>query len=174
MYTLKSIFSRKNLHAHFKMHLSAVIYRVIVFLLVFFPLTTSALQKNMAGQQSLQSRAESFSPLSYLMQMTAALVLIGLICYALFWLLKKFSKPGSMQANLIKMVAAYNLNAKDRLVMLNINGQYLLISATPGNVQLIHKFDADFKLNVAESSEYSGEHLFSKYIRHLMSTGPTK
>jgi len=72
--------------------------------------------------------------------MTALLALglvIGLI-FALAWLLRRLPGTGLRPDAGIRVIAGTSLGSKERAVVIEVNGQQLLLGLTPGAVSLLH------------------------------------
>jgi len=70
----------------------------------------------------------------------AMLVIISLILVSA-WLLKRISSRVGFNNNLIKVQSVSSLGVKEKLVVVEINGQYLLLGVTPHQISLLKEFD---------------------------------
>jgi len=71
--------------------------------------------------------------------MALALV-IGLI-FGLAWLLRRLPGTGLRPDEGIRVIAGASLGSKERAVVIEVNGQQLLLGVTPGAVSLLHVLD---------------------------------
>ena len=67
-----------------------------------------------------------------------ALLLVLALIIALGWLLKRLPGSGFRPADGMKLVANLNLGTRERLVVVEVNGQQLLLGVTAGSVNLLH------------------------------------
>lgn len=69
--------------------------------------------------------------------MMALLAVLALIV-GLGWLLKRLPGSGFRQAEGLKLVASLNVGAKERVVVVEVNGQQLLLGVTAGGIATLH------------------------------------
>ena len=65
------------------------------------------------------------------------LLVLGLII-GLGWLLKRLPGSGFRPAEGMKLVASLNVGARERLVVVEVNGQQLLLGVTAGGINTLH------------------------------------
>ncbi|TDB27274.1 flagellar biosynthetic protein FliO [Stenotrophomonas sp. ATCM1_4] len=65
------------------------------------------------------------------------LMVLGLIV-GLGWLLKRLPGGQFRPAEGLKMVASLNVGAKERVVVVDVNGQQLLLGVSPGGISTLH------------------------------------
>jgi len=66
------------------------------------------------------------------------LLVLGLII-GLGWLLKRLPGGGFRPTEGLKVVASLNVGAKERVVVVDINGQQLLLGVTAGGINTLHQ-----------------------------------
>ena len=66
------------------------------------------------------------------------LLVLGLII-GLGWLLKRMPGGGFRPAEGLKVVASINVGAKERVVVVDVNGQQLLLGITAGGISTLHQ-----------------------------------
>ena len=66
------------------------------------------------------------------------LLVLGLIL-GLAWLLKRMPGSGFRPAEGLKLVASLNVGAKERVVVVDVNGQQLLLGITAGGISTLHQ-----------------------------------
>lgn len=83
----------------------------------------------------------------YFIQMILALVLVLAVIVLLSVLVKRFSLFTGTSAGPIKILSGISLGGKDRLLLVQVGQEQLLLGMSPGNVQKLHKLqqpiDAD-------------------------------
>lgn len=67
----------------------------------------------------------------------ALLLVIGLI-FACMWLLKRFNTFSFVANSPIKVVASLPIGTRERLLLVNVGNEQLLIGVCPGRVQTLH------------------------------------
>lgn len=66
------------------------------------------------------------------------LLVLGLII-GLGWLLKRMPGGAFRPAEGLKVVASINVGAKERVVVVDVNGQQLLLGITAGGISILHQ-----------------------------------
>ena len=66
------------------------------------------------------------------------LLVLGLII-GLGWLLKRLPGGGFRPSEGLKVVASLNVGAKERVVVVDVNGQQLLLGVTAGGISTLHQ-----------------------------------
>ena len=72
--------------------------------------------------------------MSSLLQITLALGLVLGLIAAAAWLLQRLYQPRAGQGALIQLHASAALGARERVVLLEVGGQWLLVGVAPGQV----------------------------------------
>lgn len=87
-------------------------------------------------------------------------LVLGLI-FGLGWLTRRLQQIRGSRAETLQIQAGVQLGAKEKLVLVNVQGQQFLIGVAPGNVQLVHRFPAATTAGNAEVIDFS-QHLKSR------------
>lgn len=100
--------------------------------LIYLPLSV------LAQQQSDQITA--MEPLSspYLAKLTVGLLLVVLIIFGLAWLVKRFNLSQHSQNGLIRIIAGLPLGTRDRIVLLQVGDEQILLGLSPGRIRKLH------------------------------------
>ena len=77
------------------------------------------------------------SPPSLIGAVFALLLVLGLIL-GMAWVLKRLPGSGFRPAEGMKLVASLNVGAKERVVVVEVNGQQLLLGVTAGGINALH------------------------------------
>lgn len=75
--------------------------------------------------------------MSSLLQITLALGLVLGLIAAAAWLLQRLYQPRAGQGALIQLHASAALGARERVVLLEVGGQWLLVGVAPGQVNTL-------------------------------------
>lgn len=75
---------------------------------------------------------------SYLLKLTGGLILVVAVIFLLAWLVKKMKLTPQGQTGLIKVVAGLNLGARERVVLLEVGGEQILVGLCPGRMDKLH------------------------------------
>ena len=68
------------------------------------------------------------------------LLIIGLI-FALAWLLRRFGQGAFLNQQAMKVVASMPLGTRERLLIVEVGGQQLLLGVTAQRISTLHVFD---------------------------------
>ena len=77
------------------------------------------------------------SPPSLVGAVLALLLVLGLIL-GLAWVLKRMPGSGFRPADGLRVVASLSVGAKERVVVVEVNGEQLLLGVSPGGVRTLH------------------------------------
>lgn len=117
--------------------------------------------------QSDNPTASALEPISspYLLKLTGGLILMVALIFLLAWLMKKFNLNQQSQNGLIRIIAGLSIGTRDRIVLLQVGEEQILVGLTPGRIEKLH--------TLAQPLEVSGERAvsgsFASKINRLMS-----
>lgn len=79
-------------------------------------------------------------PLStpYLLKLTGGLLLVVVVILVLAWLVKRFNLNQQSQNGLIRIIAGLSIGTRDRIVLLQIGEEQILVGLTPGRIEKLH------------------------------------
>lgn len=100
----------------------------------------------------VRSQAESGPELgsgTQLLSVLLSLVLILVLIFALGWFLRRFSQGSVFGQKGMKVVASLPLGTRERLVLVELGGQQILLGVTPQQVRTLHFFETP----IIDSSE---------------------
>jgi len=129
-------------------------------------LLTIGLFSGVLRAQTENLAAAPLEPISspYLLKLTAGLILIVALILLLAWLVKKFNLNQQSHSGLIKIIAALSIGTRDRIVLLQIGDEQILVGLTPGRIEKLH--------TLAQPLEAPGEQVvagsFASKINRLM------
>ncbi len=94
----------------------------------------------LALAQAERPAATALEPISspYLLKLTGGLILVVLVIFALAWLVKKFNLAQQSQGGLIRIVAGVSIGTRDRIVLLQVGEEQILVGLTPGRIEKLH------------------------------------
>ena len=106
---------------------------------------------SLASAQSGEAASDALEPLSspYLLKLTGGLVLVVVLIFALAWLVKKFNLNQQSNNGLMRIVTGMPLGTRDRIVLLQVGEEQILLGLTPGRIQKLHTMSQP--LQVAET-----------------------
>ena len=77
------------------------------------------------------------------MRMIIGLVFVVIIIFLLSWLLKKVQMVGFANNPSMKLLTGLSLGGREKLMLVEVGGRYLLIGVAQGGVTLIHDFGTE-------------------------------
>ncbi|WP_210395728.1 flagellar biosynthetic protein FliO [Motiliproteus sediminis] len=96
-----------------------------------------------ASQAATSGAASSVSPVSSgsIIQVLLALLLVVAAIFVLAWLMRRMQAGAGFATKGMKVVAMLPLSTRERVVLVDIGGQQLLLGVAPGRVSLLQRFD---------------------------------
>lgn len=88
--------------------------------------------------------ADPINP-AYMVKLLLSLsVVVGLI-FALAWMVKKYNVMPSLNGGPIKILSSLALNSRDRIALLEVGEEQILVSISPGKISKIHELKIPLK-----------------------------
>lgn len=87
---------------------------------------------------ALSSSAQVSDPPSYLLRLIAGLVLVLIVVVVLAWVLKRFGGTALGRAGPIQVLGSAPVGQRERVVLVEVGGEQLLIGVAPGSVRRLH------------------------------------
>lgn len=89
---------------------------------------------------------------SYLIKLIVGLIFILLLILALGWLIKKTQLTQHSQNGLIKIISAISVGQRDRIALIQVGEEQILIGLTPGRMQKLHTLKSAIDLPQEETT----------------------
>lgn len=106
------------------------------------------------------------SALGNLAQVAIWLVVVVLVILASAWLLRRFGGGMLGGSQTIRILSATSLGGRDRLALVQVGGQQLLLGVSPGRINTLHVFDEPV---VRVDDDRPGGHPpFSRYLQQRL------
>jgi flagellar protein FliO/FliZ len=113
--------------------------RGFLWLLCGLPLATLAAESSpVVASSAGQVMAGSGSLTSQLGQMLLGLLLVIGLIFALAWLLRRVQRIGPRGAQVIKLLASQALGPRDRLVLVQVGSEQILLGLSAGRITPLH------------------------------------
>ncbi len=95
------------------------------------------------GVAAAQAEAGASAPVEpfaspYLMKLTGGLILVVAAIFVLAWLVKKLNLNQQSPHGLIRIVAGLPLGTRDRIVLVQVGDEQILLGLTPGRIEKLH------------------------------------
>ncbi|MDB5984200.1 MAG: flagellar assembly protein FliO [Pseudomonas sp.] len=111
------------------------------------PPVTSALSSGVGGQ---------------LTQLVLGLLLVLGLIFGLAWLLRRVQSAGPRQGQLIELLSTRALGARDRLVLVQVGNEQILLGVTPGRITPLHVLKEPVQVPA------SAQHATTEFAQRLM------
>ncbi len=100
----------------------------------------AGISPGLVAAQSDSAAVMPLEPLSspYLLKLTGALLLVVILIFGLAWLVKKLKLSHQSQNGLIRIIAGLSIGTRDRIVLLQIGEEQILLGMTPGRIEKLH------------------------------------
>jgi len=93
------------------------------------------------SEANTTSAAASLEPSQYLWQIAMSLIFILLIIFAAAWMLKRFGKVNGVAGEQMKILGVMTLGQRERVVLMSVGKQQLLIGVTASRVSLLYELE---------------------------------
>lgn len=94
-----------------------------------------------AQTQLISGATRTPDTLSTLVSLGLGLLAVIAIIYGCAWLIRRMTGMTSMNNSVIKVVSVMALGTRERIVVVDVAGQQLLLGITPGTIRTLHVFD---------------------------------
>ena len=105
------------------------------------------------------------------MQMLLGLIAVLAMIFAVVWLLKKVGYQGYQNNNHMKIKACLPLSTKEKLMLVEIGKQQLLIGVGPGFVNHIADIDDEVEMVTDKEKSQVGATIFADKLKAIISKG---
>lgn len=122
---------------------------------------------NPAGVKANNPAPKSNSA-AQLANLVGGLALILVLIYGLSWFVKRFSQGGFMQNPAMKILATMPLGTRERLMLVEVGGQQLLLGVTATAINTLHVFTEPVILAGEKSPQPAAQRATSEFSQKLM------
>jgi flagellar protein FliO/FliZ len=133
-----------------------VLRNILLLCCCYFPVLLMA---ETTSKAEPLNRVEPFSMMNMLNTVVGLVVVIGLIL-ALAWAVKKYGNLATGGQSDMKVLSALSLGTREKAVLIQLEGQKILLGVAPGRVTALH---------VLDNTEKPGDE-FNKNLRQAMET----
>lgn len=93
-----------------------------------------------AWAEQAASELPEVDPVSsaYLLKLTGGLVFIVVIIFGLAWAMKKMQLTQHSNNGLIQIISAISVGQRDRIALIQVGDEQILVGLTPGRIQKLH------------------------------------
>ncbi|NQD91240.1 flagellar biosynthetic protein FliO [Pseudomonas sp. CrR25] len=108
--------------------------RAFIGVILALPLTVLAAEPAAPAAPSLAGSGMA----GQLVQLLLGLLLVVGLIFLLAWLVRRVQQVGPRGGQVIKIVASQALGPRDRLVLVQVGGEQILLGLTPGRIAPLH------------------------------------
>lgn len=123
----------------------------------------------------IEETAQRSTPLpnqgAYMAQVLLGLLFVLGLVFALAWILKRVGQGSLVGGQQMKVVAAMPMGTRERIALIDVGGQHILLGITSTQINTLHVFEEPIDLNKA--SDASGSD-FSAKLKEILTKGAVK
>ena len=101
---------------------------------------------------------------SYLLKLILAMVFILVLIFGLAWLMKKMQLTQHSQNGLIQIVSAISVGQRDRIALIQVGDEQLLIGLTPGRIEKLHTLKSAINVDLVKGDNQSFGDKFNQLL----------
>lgn len=106
---------------------------------------------------------------AYLLKLTGGLVLIVIVIFGLAWLMKKMQLTQHANNGLIQIVSAISVGQRDRIALIQVGEEQILVGLTPGRIQKLHALNRPVDADVSTAASNAAP--FAEKFKQLLERG---
>lgn len=114
---------------------------------------------NTRAAASADQRPEPVVNGSSIVQVVLSLIFIIVLIYAVAWYLRKMQFSAAMPGQRMQVVSALSVGARERVVLVQVGEEQVLLGVAPGRVNLLHRYPDP----IISAAENDGNH-FAKVL----------
>ena len=135
-------------------------------------LVAPALAQETASTETPTSPIRSPDTLGTIVSLGLGLVAVIAVIYGCAWIIRRMNGMTGMNNNAIKVVSVMAIGTRERIALIEVGGQQILLGVTPSAIRTLHVFDEPV---VDAGNASSGE--FARRLHTMMGkswTAPTR
>ena len=121
--------------------------RWVAFILMVLPMVNLAAESEVAATMPVPDAMVA----SALKMLVGLCVIIALI-FVSAWLFKRLGKNIIVPSESLKVISGISMGGKERLVLVKVGEEQLLLGVSPGRIQMLHVLKSPIELNQASST----------------------
>ena len=130
--------------------------------------TPGAPLESLAGQNPAVAGSAGMDVGQQLVQVLGSLGVVLMLVLALAWLARRLSRSRTVQTRGLRLVGGISLGAKERIVLVQVGKQQLLVGVAPGCLQTLHVLEQPL---TGEARAMPG---FSEKVSELLEQGQSR
>ena len=135
-------------------------------------LVAPALAQETASTETPTSPIRSPDTLGTIVSLGLGLVAVIAVIYGCAWIIRRMNGMTGMNNNAIKVVSVMAIGTRERIALIEVGGQQILLGVTPSAIRTLHVFDETVvDAGNASSGEFA-RRLHAMMVKSL--TAPTR
>lgn len=132
-------------------------------------LTLFLMPSQIMAQQAVE-KTSAVDPVSssYMLKLTAGLVLVVGLVFFLAWLVKKTQLVQGSNSGLIKIVSAISVGQRERIALIQVGEEQILVGLTPGRIDKLHKLEKTLSV---DNAAVPATNAFQQKFQQLINKG---
>lgn len=102
-----------------------------------------------------------------LLQVLLGLVVVLALVIAAAWMLKRFTSMGGTGSGLVRIVGGAAVGQRERIVLVEVGGSWLLVGVAPGQVRALHTMPRPESAAVTEAAAAQADAAFPAWLRRM-------
>lgn len=102
---------------------------------------------------------------AYLLKLSLGLGFILLLIFGLAWLMKKMQLTQHSQNGLIRIISAISVGPRDRIALIQVGEEQILVGLTPGRIEKLHTLISPLETEDHRGDNGSFAHKFNQLIK---------
>ncbi len=116
--------------------------------------------------EEVTAKIPAVDPVSstYLLKLILGLVFILILIFGLAWFMKKMQLTQHSQNGVIKIVSAISVGQRDRIALIQVGEEQLLLGITPGRIEKLHSLQKPVQIVESNQSVESFKDKFNQIM----------
>jgi len=115
----------------------------------YLPILLVISEPLLAAEKKLEIAAVDPLSSGYLLKLMLVLGLILLLIFGMAWLMKRMQLAQNSANSLIRIVSAISVGQRDRIALIQVGDEQILVGLTPGRIEKLHALKTPLKLEDA-------------------------
>ena len=100
-----------------------------------------------------------------------SLILVVLVIFFLAWAMRRMGAGGFRSNSVLKIIGGVSMGSRERIVLVQVGEQQLLLGVAPGRVQTLHVLEESVDTDVTPENIST---VFSDKLKSLLNQGAAK
>lgn len=139
-------------------------YLLLIPLLLCVTTVQAAAENGLSKTSSLDARQSVIGGESVL-GIVLSLILVVALIFIMAWFMRRMGGAGFRSSSFLKIVGGVSMGARERIVLVQVGEEQLLIGVAPGRIQTLHKLEKPLQTSESRDSAVPG---FSERLKTIL------